>query len=189
MERDDLVLGVEVSGTLKAVKTDLLGPPQLRRLWRFNISHMAPEGEEVAAGTPVLAFDDSELQQRLQREMAERDAAQKRIERAETELALRRKQDLLRLAEAQATKRKAELKAESPGGAGGGQGSGQGQAGAGAGHQGSGLPDPPAGVGHTLGRGDAGGAQRAVQAGRPGRAEHRARHPADDDPLPNGTAR
>ena len=47
VERDDLVLGVEVSGTLKSVVTDLVGPPQLRNTWNFKIAYMAPEGEEV----------------------------------------------------------------------------------------------------------------------------------------------
>jgi multidrug efflux pump subunit AcrA (membrane-fusion protein) len=113
-ERGDLVLSVEVTGSLKAVKTDLLGPPQLRSMWRFKIAQMAPEGEEVAPGTPVLAFDASELQQRLQREMAERDAARKRVEKTEKELGLSHRQDLLRQAESEAALRKAELAAESP---------------------------------------------------------------------------
>ena len=114
VERDDLVLGVEVTGTLKAVVTDLVGPPQLRNMWQFKIAYMAPEGEEVAVGTKVLAFDSSELQQRLQREMAERDAAAKRIEKADKELTLQRQQDVLNLANAEARLRKASLKAGSP---------------------------------------------------------------------------
>jgi len=113
-ERDDLVLNVDLTGTLKAVDTDLVGPPQLRHLWQFKIAQMAPEGEEVEAGTPVLSFDTSELQQRLQREIAERDAAGKRVEKAEQELAMRDRQDQLRLAEARARLGKSELKAQSP---------------------------------------------------------------------------
>ena len=112
--RDDLVLDLEVTGTLKAVETDLIGPPQLQSLWQFKIAQMAPEGEEVEAGTPILGFDKSELQQRLQREQAERDAAAKRVEKAEKELEVKRRQDQLRLDEARAALRKAELKAESP---------------------------------------------------------------------------
>ena len=114
VERDDLVLGVEVTGTLKAVVTDLVGPPQLRNMWQFKIAYMAPEGEDVELGTKVLAFDSSELQQRLQREIAERDAAAKRIEKADQELNLQRQQDLLNMANAEARLRKASLKAGSP---------------------------------------------------------------------------
>ena len=114
VKKDDLVLHVEVTGTLKAVKTDLLGPPQLRQMWQFKIAYLAPEGEEVQAGTKVLAFDASQLQQRLQLEIAERDAAAKRIEKSEKELDLRRQQDTMSLADAEARLRKAELTASSP---------------------------------------------------------------------------
>ncbi len=114
VERGDLVLGVEVTGALQAVKTNLLGPPQLRNMWNFKIAHMASEGEGVAAGATVLAFDTSELDQRLQREIAERDAARKQVEKAEQELSLRQQQDALRLAEARARLGKSELKAARP---------------------------------------------------------------------------
>ena len=114
VEKDDLVLGVEVTGTLKAVVSDLVGPPQLRNMWQFKIAYMAPEGEDVEAGAKVLAFDASELQQRLQHEIAERDAAAKRIEKSEKELTLRRQQDTLNLAGAEARLRKAQLKTSSP---------------------------------------------------------------------------
>ncbi len=102
VKKDDLVLGVEVTGTLKAVVTDLIGPPQLRQMWQFKIAYLAPEGEEVQAGTKVLAFDASELQQRLQHEIAERDAAAKRIEKSQNELSLRRQQEVLNLSSAEA---------------------------------------------------------------------------------------
>ena len=113
-ERDDLVLSVEFTGTLKAIDTDLVEPPQLRDMWQFKIAHMAPEGEPVKQGDVVLAFDASELQQRLQREVAERDAAEKRVEQAEKELSVARAQDELRLAEARAKLKKSALKAHHP---------------------------------------------------------------------------
>jgi cobalt-zinc-cadmium efflux system membrane fusion protein len=114
VERDDLVLDVDVTGTLKAIDTDLIEPPQLRDTWQFKIAQIAPEGETVKKDDVVLAFDASEQQQRLQREIAERDAARKRVEKAERELRMSRHQDELRLAEAQARERKAALKADHP---------------------------------------------------------------------------
>jgi multidrug efflux pump subunit AcrA (membrane-fusion protein) len=114
VDRDDLVLGVEVSGTLQSVETDKLGPPQLRDTWQFKIARLAPEGDDVEAGTPVLVFDSSELQQRLQREMAERDAAHKRLEKAEKETTVSQREAELRLAEAQGALRKASMKADTP---------------------------------------------------------------------------
>ena len=38
VERDDLVLGVEVTGTLKAVDTSSIGPPQIPWIWGFDRS-------------------------------------------------------------------------------------------------------------------------------------------------------
>ena len=55
--RGDLVTGVEVAGTLAAVESDTLGPPQIPDVWDFKISMLAPEGTEVKKGRPVLAFD------------------------------------------------------------------------------------------------------------------------------------
>ena len=115
VERDDLVLGVDVTGTLQAIDTSLVGPPQLPEYWEFKIAFMAPEGDEVAPGTRVLAFDTSDLQQQLQRQMAEASEAGKQIEKTEKTLLMTRKRDDLRLAEAQSRLRKARLTVERPG--------------------------------------------------------------------------
>jgi multidrug efflux pump subunit AcrA (membrane-fusion protein) len=114
VERGDLVIDVEVSGTLEAVDTVLLGPPPLRNSWQFKISYLAPEGEVVEAGSRVLGFDASELQQRLLEAVAERDGARKRVEKVEKELGIEREETRLALAEASARLRKARLKAERP---------------------------------------------------------------------------
>src|SRR5205823_9066277 len=63
--RGDLVTGVEVTGTLAAVESDILGPPQIPDVWDFKISMLAPEGTEVKKGRPLLAFDTTNLQHRL----------------------------------------------------------------------------------------------------------------------------
>ena len=62
VERQDLVAGVEVSGTLGAVQTIELGPPQLSDVWDYKIAFLAPEGSEVRQGQPVLGFDTSTLE-------------------------------------------------------------------------------------------------------------------------------
>jgi len=114
VERDDLVLGVEVTGTLKAVDTSSIGPPQIPWIWEYKISMLAPEGDDVENGQPVLGFDTSELQRRLKEMMAEAEEAHKEIEKKEAELALQRETNRLRLAEAEARLRKARLKVEVP---------------------------------------------------------------------------
>ncbi len=114
VRRADLVLGVEVTGTLAAVESSFLGPPPVPDVWDFKITMMAPEGKDVKRGEPVLAFDASELQKKLELKLAERDAARKRIEEKEMTVALARERDRLRVAEAEARRRKASLKVVVP---------------------------------------------------------------------------
>ncbi|HEX9983893.1 MAG TPA: HlyD family efflux transporter periplasmic adaptor subunit [Thermoanaerobaculia bacterium] len=112
--RGDLVTGVEVTGTLAALESDTFGPPNVPDVWDFKIAMMAPEGTEVKKGRPVLMFDTSDLQRRLEEKSAEADEARKQIEKKRADLALRTKDERLKLAEAEARLRKAELKLESP---------------------------------------------------------------------------
>ncbi len=114
VKRDALVLEVEVTGELKAVESSFLGPPPLHDVWDFKIAFLAPEGAQVRAGQPVMAFDASELERRLEEKRAEADAARKRIEKERADAELRRWQDSLRLEEARARARKAELQVDVP---------------------------------------------------------------------------
>jgi multidrug efflux pump subunit AcrA (membrane-fusion protein) len=112
--RDDLVVGVKVTGTLRAVESTVVGPPQVSGLWRFKIAMMADEGAEVAAGQPVLAFDPSELDQRLRSRLADLDAARTEVEKKRVDLAVTIANDRLALAEVEARLRRATLIADQP---------------------------------------------------------------------------
>lgn len=112
--RGDLITGFEVTGTLASVASDSLGPPPLTDIWDFKIAMLAPEGSEVKQGQPVLSFDTSDLQRRLEEKSAEADEARKQIEKERNDLALQTKGERLRLAEAEATLRKTSLKLEAP---------------------------------------------------------------------------
>lgn len=112
--RGDLVTGFEVTGVLASMSSERLGPPQLPDVWDFKISMMGPEGAEVKRGQPVLGFDTSELQRRLEQKTAEADQARKQIEKERADLALRTKDERLKLAEAEARLRKTGLKLEAP---------------------------------------------------------------------------
>jgi HlyD family secretion protein len=112
--RGDLVSGVDVVGTLASVESDSFGPPQLNDMWDFKISMMAPEGSDVKKGRPVLGFDTTELQRRLDEKQAESDQALKEIEKKRADLSLRTKDERLKLAEAEARMRKTSLKLEAP---------------------------------------------------------------------------
>lgn len=114
VDRQDLVLGVQVTGTLSAVQSVELGPPQVPNVWDVKIAFMAPEGMEVREGQPVLGFDTSDLENTLLEKIAERDSAQKELEKKQAELESVRGEDELRLAEAKAKARRAGLKVDVP---------------------------------------------------------------------------
>ena len=114
VKRQDLVVGVEVNGTLSAVQSVALGPPQLTNVWDFKVAFMAPEGTEIREGQPVLGFDTSDLQNLLLEKMAERDSAQKELEKKQADLEKVRAEDELRLAEARAKARRSDLKVDVP---------------------------------------------------------------------------
>lgn len=112
--RGDLVTGFDVSGTLVAVNSDSLGPPQLPDVWNFKIASLAPEGSDVKQGQPVVGFDTSELQRRLEEKTAVADQARKQIEKERADLALQKKNERMRLAETEAKLRKSAVKLETP---------------------------------------------------------------------------
>lgn len=114
VQHDDLVLGIQVAGTLAAVESVNIGPPQIANQWDYKIAFLAPEGQEVRKGQPVLGFDSSELQRTLLDKMAERDSAQKELEKRQANLEMSRGQTELRLAEAEAKLRRARLKVDVP---------------------------------------------------------------------------
>lgn len=112
--RGDLVTGFEVSGTLAAVSSDTLGPPPIDDVWQFKISRLEQEGADVKRGQPVLGFDTTELQRRLDEKSAESEEARKQIEKERSDLALQTKGERMQLAEAEARLGKAKLKLEAP---------------------------------------------------------------------------
>lgn len=112
--RDDLVLEVDVTGTLRATRSSPIGTPSVPDMRDFKIVRMASEGTEVKRGDTVLVFDSSELHRQLAERRSERDAAAQEIVKKRIDLDLRRREGELRLAEAEAALRKATLKADLP---------------------------------------------------------------------------
>lgn len=114
VQQRDMILGVPFEGELEAVDSVLLGPPQIPRMWNLKVSFLAPEGKEIAAGQPVLRFDGSELQRRLQQQMSERDSAEKKLEKREQDLEVEQRRLELQLEEARARWRQANFAVEVP---------------------------------------------------------------------------
>jgi len=113
--RDDLVITVDVEGTLVSTDSSMLTPPRTaRRMFDFKISMMAPEGEEVGIGTPLLAFDTSDLERQLRDRQTRAAQAAKNLEKLDRDLEQRTLGHELRLAEAEARLRRAGLQVDVP---------------------------------------------------------------------------
>lgn len=114
VKREDLVITVDVTGELAAVKAAEIGPPAVRDLWDFKIAFMAPESSVVKKGQPIIAFDTQPLEKSLEEKTAEFAEASKQIERKEIDLAIQTRAQELALAEAEAKWNKARLKTDVP---------------------------------------------------------------------------
>jgi multidrug efflux pump subunit AcrA (membrane-fusion protein) len=114
VSRDDLALEVDVTGTLKATRASPIGPPGVPDMWDFKIVQLANEGSEVKRGQQVLTFDVSELERQLAERTSERDQAAQEIVKKRIDQDLARREGELKVAEAEAVFRKAQLKADLP---------------------------------------------------------------------------
>lgn len=114
VEQGDLTVTVDVTGAMRSIDADRLGPPATPGIWNFKIAMMAAEGSEVAAGVPVLAFDTSELERRLEEKIAERDGAITQLELKAASAKVARQDEQLAIAEAESKVRKAKVKADAP---------------------------------------------------------------------------
>jgi len=115
VHKDDLVLGVDVVGELEAVDSTDIKPPPLTHVWEFKISMLAPEGQDVKAGDPVIGFDPSDQVRELENMQNEAEAAQRKLEKRSNDAALARKEEALKIAQEEADLRKAKLQADAPG--------------------------------------------------------------------------
>jgi multidrug efflux pump subunit AcrA (membrane-fusion protein) len=114
-QRQDLVLDVEVTGTLKSLESEQVGPPQsVSGVWEFKILRMIPEGSKVKVGDEVIAFDPSELERKLADYENEVASISEELGKSRSEGALTSADDRLDLEDARAKLRKAEMKADKP---------------------------------------------------------------------------
>jgi HlyD family secretion protein len=113
--KQDLVLDVEMNGTLKSLESVGVGPPaQVVDTWEFKIVRMVPEGTRVKPGQEVIAFDPSQLEQKLKEYESEMAAVSEELGKTRAERALTMLTDQMELDDAEAKQRKAELKADKP---------------------------------------------------------------------------
>jgi len=114
VNRGDLVLEVEVTGDLAAVDSERIQPPAIQGVWNFKIAWLAAEGSDVKIGDPIVRFDPSDLETRLQTLRTDAQEGHKRLDQKREAAALARRVDSLKLVEADAAARKATLEVEVP---------------------------------------------------------------------------
>ncbi len=114
VKRDELVVGVEITGVLEAVDSTDVKPPALPGVWAFKIARLVPEGQEVKPGDPVIGFDTSEQIRALESMQNEAAAAKTRLAKKRDDAQLAQRDEELKLAEAEAALHKATLKTDAP---------------------------------------------------------------------------
>ncbi|TDK23843.1 HlyD family efflux transporter periplasmic adaptor subunit [Luteimonas aestuarii] len=105
---------LRIDGEVYAVDKSSLMPPMIDRVWNFNITRLAPDGEPVKQGDVVLAFDGNQIVQQLTEKQSQLAEKQRELEKLELDLAERERTERLFTAEAQATLDKSERKTEQP---------------------------------------------------------------------------
>lgn len=111
---EPFVRRIAATGEIHSSNSEMVGCPSIPRMWNFTITQMAPEGQQVPQGAPVLAFDGKSLMDDLQVKQSELDTTRKELDR--TRLEEREKQEALVLerAERQAELARLERKLEVP---------------------------------------------------------------------------
>ncbi len=66
VEATQFMRRIAASGELRSANAVSIGPPQIRRMWRFTVSRMAPEGKAIDKGAPIVSFDTRSLDEKLE---------------------------------------------------------------------------------------------------------------------------
>ncbi len=104
----DLV--VEASGTLEALRTVDITPPQLSRMGRFTLTRIVEEGTRVAEGDFLMEFDSSETDERLRDEIVRFQQVQENRQKRRSDSDLQLKNQRLSLEQAKTELEKLEIK-------------------------------------------------------------------------------
>ncbi|QWP77789.1 efflux RND transporter periplasmic adaptor subunit [Lysobacter sp. K5869] len=105
---------LRVDGEVYARRSSPLMPPNIERMWQFNITQLAPDGTPVKRGQPVISFDSSDVIKQLTEKRSQLKEKQSELQKLDLELADRERTERLATAEAQAALEKAKRKTEQP---------------------------------------------------------------------------
>lgn len=105
---------LRIDGEVYARRSAALLPPAVDRLWRFNITRLAPDGAPVEQGDIVVAFDTSDLVRQLSEAQSALEEKRRELEKLELDIAERARSERLATASAQAELDKARRKTDQP---------------------------------------------------------------------------
>ncbi|WP_341501611.1 efflux RND transporter periplasmic adaptor subunit [Gallaecimonas sp. GXIMD4217] len=71
---------ISANGELASSDTAYIGPPSIDNMWNYQITYLAPEGQRVKAGMPLVTFDGKELQKKLELKRSELATARKKLD-------------------------------------------------------------------------------------------------------------
>jgi len=110
VERQDLKFSITGSGTLAAERAVAIGPPPVRRIWRFKINSLAPEGTDIEPGDMLVSFDPSEVHKRLREDQANLEKVEEELTKTEASEGLKLKDLELQLEDARVQEEKTRNK-------------------------------------------------------------------------------
>lgn len=105
---------VRVTGELQSADSAFFGPPAIPGVWNYTIAYLAPDGQPVAAGRPVLRFDTQELMTKLRDKRNALNEKEKELERTRIVAKETVAELSLQVQEANADLEKARMKADIP---------------------------------------------------------------------------
>jgi len=111
---DEADRAIRVSGELQSANSRFFGPPSIADIWNYSIAYMAPDGQRIEAGRPILGFNTQELKTRLRDKNNELNEKRKELERTQIIAKEQLAELSLRVEEAEADLDKARLKADIP---------------------------------------------------------------------------
>ena len=110
VQRVDFPLIVDTTGTLEALRSVDVGPPQIRRERRFKLMRLVDEGVQVAEGDFLMEFDTSDIQERLRNEVANFQRVQENRQKQRSDSDIQLKNQRLTLEQAKTDLEKLEIK-------------------------------------------------------------------------------
>ncbi len=105
-----LISNIQASGEIISANNIIISPPQVKRMWRYKITWMAPEGRIIKKGKRLISFDNSQLKQTLKSKQNQLQTDKKKLETTLLENEAKSEELKLKLAEAKMNLEKAQLK-------------------------------------------------------------------------------